>query len=243
MNNGWIKLHRKILKWEWFDDPNTCHFFQYCKLRANFEDNKWRGIVIEKGSFISSLSKMAKETGLTIQQVRTSIKKLKSTHELTSETTNRYTVIAVTNYELYQQDNTPPNNQTTNKQQTDNKRITTDKNNKKDSSLEESEELKKEKKKKILSTLPEEAWTATDSLIAVLKDNNAPLKNIDGRARRTWAEHIDKLNRIDGVDYEKINAGIEYIGKHYGEKYLPLILSAAKLREKWCNLHVYITKD
>lgn len=111
---GWIKNHRKMLDWEWFTDPNTAHFFHFCILYANIEQKVWRGITIERGSFVSTLANMCKRTGLTIQQTRTAISHLKSTHEITCEATNAYTKITVCNYEKYQL-NIRESNKATNK--------------------------------------------------------------------------------------------------------------------------------
>ena len=121
-NQGWIKLHRKFLKWEWYDDINTSRFFLHCLFRANHEDKKWRGTIIKRGQFISSLSKLSKECGLSIQQTRTCIDKLISTQEITHQPTSKYTLISLVNYDKYQstntQSNTQDNNQVTNNQQT-----------------------------------------------------------------------------------------------------------------------------
>lgn len=113
-NDGWIKIHRKMLDWEWFTDTNTAHFFHFCILNANTEDVNWKGIIIERGAFVSTLANMCKRTGLTIQQTRTAISHLKSTHEITCEATNEYTKITVCNYEKYQI-NIKENNTATNK--------------------------------------------------------------------------------------------------------------------------------
>jgi len=146
---GWIKLHRKFLKWEWFDDSKMIKFFIYCLLRANYEDAKWQGQIIKRGSFISSLKNISIDTNFSVQQVRTLISKLKSTDEITSKSTNTYTLITICNFESYQveniveqQANQQTNQQTdnkriTNEQQTDNKRITTSKNIKKNKNKEE----------------------------------------------------------------------------------------------------------
>lgn len=101
-NDGWIKIHRKMLDWEWFTEVNTAHFFHYCLLKANSTDKVWRGIVIERGSFVSSLPNMSEETGLSVRSIRTAINRLKSTHELTCETTHKYSKIIVCKYEQYQ---------------------------------------------------------------------------------------------------------------------------------------------
>lgn len=137
--SGYVKIHRKIVSWEWYTDINVKVLFLHCLLMANHKDNNWRGITIERGSFVTSYGKLAYETGLSIQKVRTALKKLETTGELTIKTTNKYTVICVKNYELYQQNETEQqteqqtnNKQITNKQQTNNKQITTNKNDKND---------------------------------------------------------------------------------------------------------------
>ena len=112
---GFIKLHRQITEWEWYSNINVCRLFIHCLLKANHKDNKWQGIVIERGSFITSIENLAFETGLSGQQIRTALNKLKSTGEITSKTTNRYSVISIKNWDMYQVDNKQDNKQITNK--------------------------------------------------------------------------------------------------------------------------------
>ena len=139
MNNGWIKLHRSIEEWEWWEDHNTTRLFTYCLLKANHADNKWRGIVIPRGSFVTGRTDLATKTGLTEQQIRTAISKLKSTGEITTQTTNKGTTISVCNYDTYQsqgeasnqQSNQQPNQPATREQPESNQRVTTNKNDKK----------------------------------------------------------------------------------------------------------------
>lgn len=140
-DNEFIKLNRKMLKWEWFCDPNTAHLFIFCLLSANWKDGRFQGKEIKRGSFVTSLEKMKVECGLSIQQVRTALNKLQSTGEITNNSYTKYRVITVNNYELYQntnkQDNRQDNRQVTNDQQTNNKQITT------------IEEVKKERTKEV----------------------------------------------------------------------------------------------
>jgi biotin operon repressor len=128
MNKGWIKIHRKFMTWEWYDDINTKVLFIHLLLTVNFEDKKWRGQAVKRGERITSLAHLAEETGLSVQQVRTSIKKLKSTCEVTSRATSRFTLISICKYNEYQDVPTSQaTSQPTNEQQTDNKRVTTTK--------------------------------------------------------------------------------------------------------------------
>ena len=142
---GFIKLHRQITEWEWYSNINVCRLFIHCLLKANHKDNKWQGIVIERGSFITSIENLAFETGLSGQQIRTALNKLKSTGEITSKTTNRYSIISIKNWNSYQLDNTQDNKQITNKQQTNNKQITTNNNDNNDNNVKnDNKHLKKE---------------------------------------------------------------------------------------------------
>ena len=135
---GWIKIHRKLLSWEWYSDINVTRLFIHLLLKANHTENKWQGIVIEKGQLITSLEHLSKETGLTFQQTRTALDKLKLTNEITIKTTNKNSLITIMNYSFYQNDETKITSEITNKitneQQTNNKQnnkqITTNKNDK-----------------------------------------------------------------------------------------------------------------
>ena len=100
--SDYIKLHRKFLEWEWYRNEHTKNLFIHCLLKANWKESKFEGNVIQRGSFVSSIDILASETGLTSDEVRTAIKHLISTGELTKQSTNKYTLFSVVNYDLYQ---------------------------------------------------------------------------------------------------------------------------------------------
>lgn len=128
-NEDWISLHRKFKNWKWYKDINTKTLFLHLLLVANYKDNYWKNILVKRGQLITSIEHLATETGLTIQQTRTAIKKLKSTNEITVTATNKYTVISIEKYGIYQKNNRDTTNKATekitNEQQTSNKQITT----------------------------------------------------------------------------------------------------------------------
>ena len=124
MNKGFIILHRKMLDWEWYDDKNTKILFIHLLLTVNWKNNKWRGKTIKRGEIITSREKLAKETLLSIQQIRSALNKLKSTNEITIESSSKGTVIQIVNYEKYQ----VVTNEITIEQPADNQQVTTNKN-------------------------------------------------------------------------------------------------------------------
>lgn len=130
MNNGWIKLHRSFLEWEWYDDHNTTRVFITCLLMANHKDKKYKGKVIKRGSFITGRELFASQVGLSVQKTRTSLNRLKLTNEITIKTSAQGTLIQVNNYHKYQQNNQQNNQQLTNDQPATNQQLTTNKNDK-----------------------------------------------------------------------------------------------------------------
>ncbi len=149
MDIGFVKLHRKILKWEWYDDPNTMRLFIHLILLANHQTRQWRGVTIGRGQLITSIGSLAKDLKLTNQNIRTLLKKLKKTQELTIKSTNKYTMITINKYCTYHDDkaktNKQTNNQLTNNSQTTNKQtnnqLTTTKEYKEDKNDKEGKEL------------------------------------------------------------------------------------------------------
>lgn len=167
MAGDWIKLHRKIVDWEWYDDTTTFRVFLHCLLKANWKPKRWRGITIERGSFFTSTLHLAEELSVSRQKIRTAISNLQNTNEITIKTTSRGTLITVCKYEEYnsqEKEINQPNNQQlannlTNEQPTDNQQITITEERKK---IEEG----KEDKKSLVET-PAIAWSATDGWSAI----------------------------------------------------------------------------
>jgi DNA-binding transcriptional MerR regulator len=130
--SGWIKIHRKFLDWEWFNKSEAVHLFIYLVMKANHKDGQWQGMDIKKGQFVTSFGKISSDTGISLQTIRTLLKKFEKTNEINTQTTNKYTIITICKYECYQQENEQPNTQLTNEQQTTNNQLTTNKNDKKE---------------------------------------------------------------------------------------------------------------
>lgn len=102
MTSGHIKVYRKILDWEWYKNTNTKVVFIHMVLKAYWKNTKIEGVIITRGSFISSVKKLAEETSLTYSQVRRAVNNLKKTGEITTRSTNRFTIFTVENFDLYQ---------------------------------------------------------------------------------------------------------------------------------------------
>ena len=137
--SGYVKIHRKMLDWGWYHDSAVKSVFLHLLLTASFKPAEWNGRSIKSGQTVTSTQRLADVLGISRQQARTALDKLKATNEITVETTNKYSVITIVNWGGYQDltgddvcgatdkatDEQPANNQqSTNNQPTDNQQIT-----------------------------------------------------------------------------------------------------------------------
>lgn len=102
LENGHIKLHRRMTKWRWYRDGNTMRLFLHLILTANWEDCDFETITVHRGQRVASRRTLAEEIGMSEREVRTAINHLISTNEVTSVSTSKYTVFTVINYDSYQ---------------------------------------------------------------------------------------------------------------------------------------------
>ena len=121
----YIKVSRSMLDWEWYSDINTSRLFIHMLLKANWKDGNFKGTTVPRGSFVSSIRKLADETSLTEREVRTAINHLKTTGEVTHKPTSKYSVFTVVNYDLYQSNDTQSVSQTTSERQSNDIQTTT----------------------------------------------------------------------------------------------------------------------
>lgn len=137
---GWVKIYRELQEWEWYTKPEMVHLYIHLLLSANHTTVKWQGVTVKRGQLVTSISQLSKNTGLSVQSIRTCLARLKSTSEITIEATKAYTLITICNYGRYiekdsesnKASNKASNKQPTKQKQSANKRLTTNKNDKND---------------------------------------------------------------------------------------------------------------
>lgn len=175
MSNGdYIKLHRSLLKWEWYSNMNTTRLFIHMLLRANWKEGRFEGVVVPRGSFVSSYDKLAMETGMTKDKVRTAIKHLIFTTEITTQSYSKFTVFTINNFDRFQDVPTQITNQTPSKPHSNPFQIPT---------IEEREEIKKERNNKYTCAF-EEFWQAYPRK----KDKGNAFKKFNARLNSGFSE-------------------------------------------------------
>ena len=101
---GFVKIYRKMIDWEWYDDVNTKVVFLHILLNANWKETKWHGETIGEGEYKTTLPTLCSELKLSERNVRTALEHLKKTGTVTVRTNSRYRIITVKNWNEYQQD-------------------------------------------------------------------------------------------------------------------------------------------
>lgn len=101
---GWIKIHRSLLDWEWYDDDKTVKLLIHLNLKVNYKDKKWKGKIIKAGSFVTSVVKLSTELKTTPKTIRVHLKRLVESGEIEVITTNKNTSITLVKWEQMQKD-------------------------------------------------------------------------------------------------------------------------------------------
>ena len=221
MHGGWIRVYRKFTQWEWYSDIKVARLFLHLLLTVNHTAVKWQGIEIQPGQRVTSREKLAEETGLGVQEVRTALNKLKSTNEITVQPTSRYTLISIVNWRKYQNIdfetnpmiNLNTNHKITSVQPTINQQVTTNNNDNNN---------KNEKNEKNIYNL-------TSFSNDVENFSTSQQKHCFGKYKNVFLtdSDISQLKAKFGNSYiEKIDAlseGMELKGYKYNNHYLAII--------------------
>lgn len=143
---GWIKLHRRLTEkpiWEG-STPEQKVILITLLTMANHKEREWEWkgerYKAEPGQFVTSLPSIAEKAGkgITIQKIRTALKRFEKFEFLTDESTKQNRLITIVNWAIYQQnennitDELTVNQQTTNSQLTANKNVRKKEGNKED---------------------------------------------------------------------------------------------------------------
>ncbi|WP_064468254.1 hypothetical protein [Lederbergia galactosidilytica] len=103
---GWIKLHRKLLSSNIFQNEKLLKIFVYCLMKATHTEYQQivgkQKVDLKPGQFVFGRRKAALELDMKESTVRDYIKTLKDDNVITITPTNKFSVITIVNWEFYQ---------------------------------------------------------------------------------------------------------------------------------------------
>jgi len=222
MNRGYIKVWRKIQDNDILKNHKYCAFFLWSLTKASHKRVNiivgCQPVTLDPGQFIFGRRMAADELGMSEREIRTCLEIAKKADFLTIKTTNKYSIITIINWTIYQgsEDNERPAKRPASDQQ-----ATTNKNDKKKTFLSDSIEIR-------LSEL----------LLGKILSRNPNHKKPD---LQTWAKDVDRMIRRDNRTPEDIRRIIEWCQQD--SFWQNNILSTAKLREKYDQLSLKMAAD
>jgi len=120
-NQGWIKLHRKLLENPIAQRSQYWHLWTFLLLKVSHKTTEfiWNGKkqTLKSGQLLTGRKQLSLDTGISGSTIERILSYLESEHQIEQQKTNKFRIIAVKNWEKYQ-------NTQGGEQQADNKRTT-----------------------------------------------------------------------------------------------------------------------
>lgn len=101
-SSGFIVIHRQLTEWKYFQFPHALALWVHLLLRANWKTGWFLGVEIPRGALATSIQSLASETGMDVNTVRKWLKRFEEDGQITRKTTNRFTLIFISNYATFQ---------------------------------------------------------------------------------------------------------------------------------------------
>lgn len=214
---GYIKKHRTCLEWRWRKDPLIVALWDFILLSTNFKEANFENLTIQRGQFVTSLNTLSSETGISIRSVRTALKKLESSGELTIKTTSKFSILTIVKYDTYQgsdvDDDTQKDKRLTRKRQATDTQATL---------IEERKQ--KEEEKELVPTFEKlNVDTSRDINLHLSTDNKEPCV-IDNEGNKS------EFVRLSKKDKEKLKQVYE---DNFGQEYPRIMRQAVIALDEW----------
>ncbi|MCF3942177.1 Replication protein O [Oceanobacillus alkalisoli] len=235
--SGWIKLHRKLLTSNIFQNEKLLKVFTYCLLKATHTDHQQmvgkQKVALEPGQFVFGRRKAALELDMKESTVRDYMKVLKDDNVIAISPTNKFSVVSIVNWEIYQSRETDDRQQSDSKPTTEGQQNDTNKNVKNDKNEKNNKKTSRPKLKFETHHLK-----LAELLFKKVKENNPAAKEPN---LETWANTFRLMMERDERAGKEIQDLILWSqGHHFWYKN---ILSADKLRKQYDRLLLEMKDD
>lgn len=96
-----VVIPRGMLNIQTKREEEALLFFIKLLLLANTEDTEWAGLIIPRGSLLTSYRDLAEQFGMTVQKVRTLVQRNTNQHTINTRSTHQLTHITICDYDRY----------------------------------------------------------------------------------------------------------------------------------------------
>jgi hypothetical protein len=189
---GYVKVHRSLLGWEWWDDHTCTRVFLYLILAVNWQEKKWMGITIKPGSMVTTHEGIASACGLTEKQVRRSLDVLESGSVIVREKAGKGQLVTLANWAKFQEDAPPEGSERAARGTSSGQRKGSER-----AATKEGEEVKKGRREEEepIGSLAEPSHMRITRLLEHLKSSNGGL--LDGTVKNNRNDCHTMLRRME----------------------------------------------
>lgn len=241
--DGWVRLHRKIRQNPIFNDMELYRLWSICLTEATYKERDQiigrQTVHLMPGEFVTGRFDLQSmyNSGLKVDQQKSPktvwrwLEALENGEFLTIKSTNKYSVVALVNWHLYQSDDQQFDQQVTNKRPTDDQQVTT---NKKEKNLKKDKESKEDKpssRKRPVYESDSIPYRSASYLLKKIKEHSPGIKAPN---LQQWANDMRLLIETDKREPITIANVIDWATSD--GFWQTNILSASKLREKFDTL-------
>ena len=201
-NNGWIKLHRKLL-----DNPvvmkDSDHLAVWIYLLLNASHTEYpvlfggKKISLKAGQLITGRKSIASTLGISESKVRRILDLFEIDQQIDRQRSNKNSLVSILNWDKYQIFDQQIDQQATNKRPTSDQQATTNKNNKNIKNIKECKEI-------IYSDVPE----LNETIIAFIDYRKSIKKPMSDRAITLLLGKLNKMSNSVQVQIEILNQSI-----------------------------------
>ena len=201
-NNGWIKLHRKLL-----DNPvvmkDSDHLAVWIYLLLNASHTEYpvlfggKKISLKAGQLITGRKSIASTLGISESKVRRILDLFEIDQQIDRQRSNKNSLVSILNWDKYQIFDQQIDQQATNKRPTSDQQATTNKNNKNIKNIKECKEI-------IYSDVPE----LNEAIIAFIDYRKGIKKPMSDRAITLLLGKLNKMSNSVQEQIEILNQSI-----------------------------------
>ena len=201
-NNGWIKLHRKLL-----DNPvvmkDSDHLAVWIYLLLNASHTEYpvlfggKKISLKAGQLITGRKSIASTLGISESKVRRVLDLFEIDQQIDRQRSNKNSLVSILNWDKYQIFDQQIDQQATNKRPTTDQQVTTNKNNKNIKNIKECKEI-------IYSDVPE----LNETIIAFIDYRKSIKKPMSDRAITLLLGKLNKMSNSVQEQIEILNQSI-----------------------------------
>lgn len=223
MEQGWIKLHRKLLDSLVFRSEKALKIWVWCLLKVNHKDNIFmlgrNKVEVQKGQFVFGSFTAKEELDLAVSTIWYWLEFLEKEGQVEIKRTNKYSVITIKNWKDYQlvENKSETNSEAKNKQIGTNKN---DKNVKNDKNTSEPSSQDKLTINKVISSF----------------------KKINSEADNFYKNKTQRdacIYLVNKYTLEKVKKAIWVIDFNFSDNFCPKATNPTELKTKWAKIAMY----